>query len=182
MAIITDFNKAHALLEAGKILAYPTEAVYGLGCDPYNREAVEKILALKKRPANKGLILLIAQWQHLLSLIKPLSAELLAPVQQSWPGPVTWIFPKAAQVPDWLSSDGETIAIRLSAHPVAHQLCKEKPIVSTSANLSGAPPARTLAELLSQFPAGLDAIMAGELGGEKQPSAIYEVLSGKRLR
>lgn len=174
--------QAQAYLKQGKIIAYPTEAVYGLGCDPFNREAVEKLLTLKQRSSSKGLIILISTWQQLPELIQPISTELLAPVQASWPGPVTWIFPKSQAIPAWISGESTGVAIRMSAHPIAQLLCSDMPIVSTSANVSSIAPARSIEDLLLQFPQGIDAIVEGELGGAMQPSAIYEVESGKRLR
>ena len=182
MKLISTFDEARQFLRQGKIIAYPTEAIYGLGCDPFNKTAVEALLALKMRPVDKGLIILIADWAQLTSLISPVSEELLAPVRASWPGPVTWIFPKSSAIPDWLSGSHDTIAIRMSAHPIAHGLSIEGPVVSTSANISDHPTARNQAELSMQFPWGIGAFMQGGLGDAKQPSAIYDVLTGKRLR
>ncbi|AHE66079.1 L-threonylcarbamoyladenylate synthase [Legionella oakridgensis] len=182
MRIIDNIEKAQELLSQGKIIAYPTEAVYGLGCDPFNQWAVERLLALKKRAVDKGLIVLIADWTQLSPLIDTVPEALLSKVKKSWPGPVTWVFPKSKIVPDWLSGHRDTIAIRMSAHPIARQLCYSNPIISTSANVSGKSPARDVESLSLQFPQGIDAIIAGELGGESQPSAIFEVFSGKRLR
>ncbi len=182
MTIVTNVFDARVLLRKGYTLAYPTEAVYGLGCDIYQQDAVERVLTLKKRDKSKGLIVLISTWEQLISLIAPISDQLLDPVRKSWPGPVTWVFPKARTVPEWISGHHEGIAIRMSAHDIAYQLCEEGPIVSTSANISGYEPARTLTELRLQFPEGLDAIMHADLGGLNQPSAIYDVQSGTRLR
>jgi L-threonylcarbamoyladenylate synthase len=182
MKIINHIDEAQSLLKQGKIIAYPTEAIYGLGCDPFNGEAVKKILALKLRPAHKGLIVLIADWSQLMPLINVIPEHLLDAVRASWPGPVTWLFPKASTVPDWVSGTHNSIAIRMSAHPIAQALCSAGPIISTSANISGHEPARTIAEVQAQFPHGIDVLIEGALGGADQPSAIYDVLSGQRLR
>jgi len=182
MKIITQFDEARQLLNQGKILAYPTEAVYGLGCDPFNEKAVETLLALKKRERRKGLIVLIADWSQLAPLIGSIPLDKLDAVRDNWPGPVTYIFPKAAIIPDWLCGNHSTVAIRMSAHPVARALCKNGPIISTSANLSGYPPVVDEVSLCGAFPVGIDALMAGSLGGLKQPSVIYDVLNGERLR
>lgn len=182
MKILTQLKEASSLLQAGKIIAYPTEAVYGLGCDPFNWQAVERLLALKHRSISKGLILLISNWQQLDSLIEPIPTSLLDKVAATWPGPVTWIFPKAAQVPNWLSADEQTIAVRMSAHPIANAISENSPVVSTSANISGKPAAMDYASLTTQFPEGIDAFIEGDLGGLSQPSTIYDVRSGKRLR
>ncbi len=182
MKIISEFDVAWQFVEQGKIIAYPTEAVYGLGCDPFNQQAVERILALKQRSVSKGLILLIADWPQLAPLISMVSDQRLKAVRDTWPGPVTWLFPKAATIPNWLSGEHNTIAIRMSAHPIASQLCANGPIVSTSANISGHEPAVDISGLCEQFPHGIDAVLTGNLAGACQPSAIFEVLTGKRFR
>lgn len=182
MNIINQVVDARELLKHGKIIAYPTEAVYGLGCSPFDQQAVNVLLALKHRPKSKGLILLIADWSQLIPLIAPISDELLVPVRAAWPGPVTWVFPKASTIPDWLSGEHDSIAIRMSAHPIAHQLCIDGPVVSTSANINGQEPAIDLPGLRLQFPQGIDAVVSGDLGGLNQPSAIFDVRTGVRLR
>lgn len=175
-------SQALDALRLGQVLAYPTEAVYGLGCDPFNQQAVERILTLKGRDVSKGLIVLIAEWPQLFALIGDLPLTMLDCVTETWPGPTTWIFPKSANIPSWLCGDHDSIAIRMTAHPVARQLCQWGPIVSTSANPQGQEPARSLEVLEHLFPEGLDGVVVGELGKESQPSAIYDVLTGKRLR
>ncbi len=182
MKIINEFDKARQLLAEGKIIAYPTEGVYGLGCDPFNQQAVEKLLALKQRPVAKGLIMLISDWSQLTPLISAVPHSALEQVRATWPGPVTWVFPKAANVPEWLSGNYPSIAIRMTSHPIARGLCTDGPLVSTSANISGLAPAIDMAGVCAQFPNGVDALITGSLGGINQPSAIYDVLSGKRLR
>jgi L-threonylcarbamoyladenylate synthase len=182
MKIIQSIADAWTLLKEGKIIAYPTEAVYGLGCDPFNERAVETLTALKQRQVEKGLIVLIANWQQLDLLALPLPESCLQPVRNSWPGPVTWIFPKSEHVPLITSGHHETIAVRMSAHPIARELCAHQPVVSTSANLSGKDPACTIEELMQQFPQGIDGVLSGELGGAASPSKIYDVRTGKRLR
>lgn len=182
MEIINQYDDVRHLLDQGKVIAYPTEAVYGLGCDPFNRRAVEKILDLKQRSSSKGLIILIADWSQLAPLISAVPDHLLDLVRASWPGPVTWIFPKSTAIPDWLSGQHNSIAIRMSAHPVAHKICDAGPVISTSANISGHAPAVDIAGLRAQFPNGIDALLTGHVGGSSQVSAIYDVLSGMRLR
>jgi L-threonylcarbamoyladenylate synthase len=169
-------------LREGKVIAYPTEAVYGLGCDAFQQQAVEAILRLKKRSVSQGLIVLIHDWTQLIPLIGEVPDAALDNVKQTWPGPVTWVFPKSTIIPDWLSGKHHSIAIRMSAHPVASKLCEFGPIVSTSANISGQKPAIDLMDLRLQFPHGIDAVVTGVLGGEKQPTAVYDVLTGVRLR
>ena len=182
MRIIDDCHVAWQCLQQGQVLAYPTEAVYGLGCDAFNHQAVEKILQLKRRLVSQGFIVLVHDWDQLSSLIGDVPKESLDKVRKTWPGPVTWIFPKSSKVPDFLSGKHNSIAIRMSAHPIANALCKHGPIVSTSANLSGQKPALDLTDLRLQFPHGIDAVVAGSLGSENQPTAVYDVLTDARLR
>ena len=182
MNIIHQIDQAHQLLRQGKIIAYPTEAVFGLGCDPFNEAAVKQLLALKQRPVSKGFIILISDWPQLNPLIDLLSQHALERVRESWPGPVTWIFPKAENLPIWLSGEHDSIAIRMTSHVLAKALCSEGPIISTSANVHGLEPARDVASVMAQFPTGIDGILSGVVGGLSQPSAIYDVLSGKRWR
>ena len=173
---------AKKILSEGKLIAYPTEAVYGLGCDPFNKHAVEKLLALKQRPSSKGFIILIAEWSQLTPLIGDVPENLLDNVRATWPGPVTWVFPRSNKIPDWLCGHHSSIAIRMSAHPVARGICSGGAVISTSANISGAMPAVDLAGLSQQFPHGIDAIFSGDLGGTGQLSSIFDVLTGQRLR
>ena len=175
-------EEGRQLIAQGAVLAYPTEAVYGLGCDPFNKNAVYRLLALKQRPVSKGLILLIADWHQLDALIEPVSEAAMASVRLTWPGPVTWVFPKKSTLPAWLTGAHETIAIRMTAHPVAKALCFNEPIVSTSANQSGKEPIREVRELSHQFPTELDGWVDGALGGALLPSTMFDVLTGAVIR
>lgn len=182
MKYISQVKEARQLLKHGKVIAYPTEAVYGIGCNPFNPRAVEKLLALKQRDVSKGFIILIAGWSELKALIKPVPEKNLAAVRHTWPGPVTWVFPKADIISDHVSGCYPSIAIRMTSHPLLRELCADGPVISTSANLSGCLPAMDVAGVEAQFPDGLDAILIGPLGGLSKPSNIYDVISGKQLR
>ncbi|MDF1827323.1 MAG: L-threonylcarbamoyladenylate synthase [Legionellaceae bacterium] len=183
MTHLIDIDKAHALIQAGEVIAYPTEAIYGLGCDPFNQQAVEALLALKQRSVSKGLIILVSTWEQIWPLIGEVPEARIEAVKQTWPGPVTWIFPKSEQVPAWLSGEHDGLAIRMTAHPVAHALCKHTPLVSTSANLTGSNPAKTIDDLEDMLASGAVAgVVAGDLGGRSAPSEIYHVLNGVRVR
>ena len=179
---LVKIKEARQLLKQGKLIAYPTESVYGLGCDPFNQFAVETLLTLKQREASKGLILLIAEWSQLTPLIGFIPDQRWDAVKKTWPGPVTWIFPKSEIIPQWVSGQHESVAIRMTAHPCARQLCTELPMISTSANKTGVAPAVDVASVKLQFPQGIEAIVEGELGDAVKPSAIFDVLSGRRLR
>lgn len=172
----------HAL-RAGGVIAYPTEAVYGLGCDPWNEDAVQALLALKQRSWTKGLILIAADFNQLQPFVKPVPAGILQRLEASWPGPVTWLLPARETVPDSLTGLHDSIAVRVTAHPLAAKLCRAfgGAIVSTSANLSGLRPARHVRQVRWQLPQ-LDYVMPGSCGGADRPSRIRDALSGEILR
>jgi L-threonylcarbamoyladenylate synthase len=175
-----------ALLQAGKIIAYPTESVYGLGCDPLNEAAVLQLLALKKRALHKGLILIAADITQILPYIEitqVLQAR-WAEIQAHWPGPVTWVFPASEHVPPWICGDHRTVAVRVTAHPVANQLCAQwgRPLVSTSANLAQQLPAKTAEAVQAIFPATQVTVVPGQVGGLDKPTEIRDAMSGLVIR
>jgi L-threonylcarbamoyladenylate synthase len=177
---------AAVLLHHGGFLAYPTEAVWGLGCDPFNEATVLRLLALKQRAVDKGLILIagdVGQFEGLLDW-QALPHDRVQLVLASWPGPHTWIVPATARVPRWIKGAHEGVAARVSAHPVVIALCAAfgGPLVSTSANGAGKPPPSTLADLDPQLIAQLDGVVDGNTGGLAQPTPIREALSGVVLR
>jgi len=173
------------VLAAGGLIAYPTEAVFGLGCDPDNRQAVARLLELKQRPADKGLILIAADYQQLRPYVDEaaLPSDRREAISASWPGPVTWVMPAKASVPEWLTGRFATIAVRVSAHPDVVALCRAfgKPLVSTSANLSGQPAATCVNEVRLQFGDRLH-IVPGLTQGRRSPSTIKDALTGNVYR
>jgi len=180
---LPQLEQAAALIQAGGLIAYPTEAVFGLGCDPRNSAAVTRLLKLKQRSAEKGLILIAADFQQLKAYLKPLDNDVKQRIQASWPGPNTWLLPAAPTTPKWLTGQHDTLAVRVTAHPVAAALCKKVgAIVSSSANPSGAAEARSAAEVRGYFNQQIDLIIDAEVGGEKQSSSIRDGLTGAILR
>jgi L-threonylcarbamoyladenylate synthase len=177
-------NEAVHVLQQGGVIAYPTEAVYGLGCDPANIQAIQKLLALKQRAPDKGLILIAAEFEQLRPFLADIEAPLKERVLATWPGPVTWLWPAKSDVSTWLRGKHTTIAIRVTAHSLAAELCRAfgGALVSTSANLSGRSPARTAAQVSAEFAGQLDYVVEGEVGGLAKPSQIRDVMSGKILR
>jgi len=171
-------------LRAGGVVAYPTEAVYGLGCDPFNQRAVLRLLAIKGRAIDKGLILIAASLEQLQPLLLPRSAESMVPVLASWPGATTWLLPSRPQVPVWLTGGRDCIAVRVTAHPLAARLCERfgAPLVSSSANPSGRPPARTLLQARRAFGGQVDYFLSGATGGAARPSEIRDARDGRLLR
>lgn len=171
-------------IRQGGIIAYPTEAVFGLGCDPFDEKAVQKILRLKHRSVAKGLILISSEWKQIGHLITPLTDELLNKVQQTWPGSITWVFPASSIVPPWITGDHKSVALRITAHPIAKALCDAYggAIVSTSANIEGKKPARCMEEVKNYFPIGIDFIINDKVGDLEQPTIMRDAITGKILR
>ena len=182
MVEVTSPVDARRLIAEGCLLAYPTEAVYGLGCDPFNQTAVDKLLTVKQRSVSKGLILLIYDWEQLMSLISAVPVARLDVVRATWPGPTTWVFPKSNRIPVWISGVHDSVAIRMTAHSVARSLCLDGPLVSTSANITGNPSIMDSHQLKTVFPQGIDGFVTGALGTALQPSVMIDVLSGAQLR
>jgi L-threonylcarbamoyladenylate synthase len=182
-SLLTISQAAHCL-RRGEVIAYPTEAVYGLGCDPGNKKAVRCLLALKDRPAEAGLILISDTFDRFEAFIQPLSDEQKECAMSMWPGPVTWLFPRSEAVPGWLAGEHQTVALRISAHPVCRALCAafDGAIVSTSANPGGAEPATSLTRLDEYFGSALGGVVMGELGAEDRPSEIRDLASGRVVR
>ena len=177
-------REAARTFRAGGLIAYPTEAVYGLGCDPLNPDAVMRILDLKNRPVEKGLILIAADFSQLKPFITELDNKIMQRIHASWPGPTTWLLPIAANLPYWLSGQHPTIAVRVTDHPIAAALCRacQSPLVSTSANPAGLPPARNALTVHRMFHDQVECIITGETGRRKQPSQIIDAQSGRILR
>jgi len=168
--------------EAGQVLAYPTEGVWGLGCLPAHGDTLERLLALKERDPDKGLILIAAQLSDLASYIRPLGSSEQKRLMQT-ETPVTWLVPAAPGAPPLLRGAHDTQAIRLTRHALCRTLCERLgALVSTSANVEGAPPACTAEEVEAMFGDNLDGVIEGELGGAAGPSEIRDLSSGRVLR
>jgi len=179
---------AAAVIAAGGVVAYPTEAVYGLGCDPLDAGAVRRILAIKQRGEEQGLILIAADLEALLPFIEPLDDRRMAEIQGTWPGPNTWLLPAGPATPRWLTGRHDTLAVRVTGHPVAAALCRAwsrlggGALVSTSANLTGRPPVRTALDVRRQLHPAPDLIVSGPCGRHPRPSTIRDGRSGRLLR
>ena len=176
--------QAVAALRQGGVVAYPTEAVYGLGCDPSDADAVARLFALKQRPATQGVLLIAADFAQVEKFIGPTPADAIARARATWPGPQTWVLPRSAQTPPWLAGGHSGIALRVTAHALAAQLCRAfgAAIVSTSANRHGEPPARSAAEVRSAFGDELAYILDGPTGGLDRPTPIRDAIDGEIIR
>lgn len=171
---------AVAALRRGGIIAYATESCFGLGCDPRNRRAVLRVLRLKQRAANKGLILIAADPQQLAPYVAHFPRTALA----SWPGPHTWLLQPTAAVPPWIRGHHPRVAVRVTRHAPAAALCHaaDMALVSTSANRAGERPARSYRQVLRRFGAALDYVLPGRIGELKTPTPITDAITGKVVR
>jgi L-threonylcarbamoyladenylate synthase len=178
-----DIDALRAYLKRGGLVAYPTESCYGLGCDPRNVRALKRMIRLKGRSAAKGLLLIADHFKRLQAFVRPLSADDRARMRRSWPGPVSWVVPASAACPPPLTGGRATVAIRVTAHPVAARLCRSlgMALVSTSANKSGKKPARTAAECRRIFGAQVR-VIDGRIGRRRRPSTLIDLATGTILR
>ncbi len=171
-------------LTRGEVLAYPTEAVWGLGCDPFNVSAVKRVLALKNRDWEKGLILVAGTIEQFDFLLHDLPPEQRQTLLTSWPGHITWLVPHHNRVPKIVSGRHPSVALRVSGHPVVGAICESfgGPIVSTSANPQGLAPAKSVLMARRYFKAPDMCFAPGQIGQESAPSSIRDLATGKTIR
>jgi L-threonylcarbamoyladenylate synthase len=169
---------------AGGIIAYPTETLYGLGCDPFNGNTVLHLLALKQRRVEQGLVLVASNFSQLEPLLMPLTAAVRKRVSQPASTPVTWVLPCLPEMPVWLRGKHTSLAVRVTSHPVAAWLCERwgGPLVSTSANIHGRRPATSPLAVRKAFDRQLDYILHGQQLATNKPSEIRDGLTGVVLR
>jgi len=179
-------EKAAQIFEQGGIIAYPTEAVFGLGCDPDNNSAIERLLRLKQRSVDKGFILLASDYSQLQPYIdeSAISKQQKLEILSRWPGAITQVLPINKNISPLLSGIFDTIAVRITQHPDVIALCRKtgKAIISTSANLSGHPAAVTWQSVVQQFPTQLDFLIKTDTLGNDSPSIIIDGITSKVLR
>ncbi|TYK65821.1 Sua5/YciO/YrdC/YwlC family protein [Colwellia echini] len=182
---MTEKNVVDVFIQGG-IIAYPTEAVFGLGCDPDNEAALSRLLELKQRPAEKGLILLAGNYAQLLPYIdvSKIPPEKLSLILSRWPDGITQLVPKNKNLSPLLSGQFDSIAVRITSQPDVVLLCEQanKPIVSTSANLSGQEPAKTWESLDKTLIEQVDFIIKGNTLGHTSPSKIIDALTDALIR
>lgn len=172
--------RAAVILRAGGVIAYATEGCFGLGCDPLNRQAVRRLLRIKRRTSVKGVILIAAERAQLAPFVASMPAAALA----TWPGPHTWLCEAASAAPPWIRGRHPRIAVRVTAHRQAAALCRAAgmAIVSTSANRAGEVPARSYREVLRRLGAELDYVLPGRIGARRAPTPITDAATGAIVR
>jgi L-threonylcarbamoyladenylate synthase len=173
---------AHAVSQ-GAIFGYPTDTIWGFGCHPLIANSVARILQIKNRSADKGLILLSSRLEYCAAYVG-LNSEQLKPVLSTTDHPITWLVPASGNCPAWIRGNNPTVAIRITDHPLLEFLCDrlETPIVSTSANRSSKSTARNSMQMHKQFGDELDFIVSGFATGSNRPSEIKSLLNGTTAR
>ncbi|MHB9029067.1 MAG: L-threonylcarbamoyladenylate synthase [Candidatus Latescibacterota bacterium] len=174
-------RKAAAILRSGGVIVYPTETVYGIGCDPWNREACERILLLKRRESARTMLLLADSRKMAEETFGGLDALASRLADRFWPGPVTLIFRSLIEVPEYLRGPSGGVALRVTVHPVAAAIIHEfgKPIISTSANLSGQPPVTSGDDAVNIFGHVADMVVSGAIPPGGVPSTVVDTVSGR---
>ena len=183
---MTDWRHRRAImiLRSGGVVAYPTESVYGIGCDPWNHTGVARVFAIKRRPDHKRCILIASDPCHLESLVDVDAPGFSGLAARYWPGPVTLVAPARGGVPAWLVDAAGTVAVRVTDHPVARGLCASfgGALVSTSANRSACPPVRDALRARAVFGAEIDWYVPGPVGGLAAPTRIIDTRDGRTVR
>jgi L-threonylcarbamoyladenylate synthase len=168
----------------GGIIAYPTETLYGLGCDPFNGPTVLRLLTLKQRSIEQGLILVASHFGQVESLLADMPPATRKRVMYAGRQPVTWVLPCLPDVPYWMRGRHDTLAIRITTHPVAAGLCDRwaGPLVSTSANIHGRRPATGPLSVHKAFHDQLDYVLHDLAVAANRPSEIRDGITGAILR
>lgn len=178
--MVSDLKLAAEKIREGGVIAYPTEYCFGLGCDPSNRDAVVRLLQIKRRPAYKGVILIAANVDQLEPYVDDIPSEVLA----TWPGPHTWLLAPRPGVAKWIMGQHPRIALRVTAHKQAAALCRlaGTAIVSTSANRAGEAPARNAQEVTRRLGRELAYVLSGRVGRLRHPTPIRDAVTGTSIR
>ena len=181
--IIAEVKDVICHLKSGEVIGYPTEAVYGIGCDPWNQSSVEKIAKIKGRENSKTFLMVASSIDQLTDLID--ISTLSRQVTSSWPGHTTWLIKAKENVPYWLQDEQTNkVGIRISNHPLVRELCNKfgKPIISTSANISGKEEIKNQQEFMKIFSSDINYLVDGDLGDYDKASMIIDMQTNKKIR
>ncbi|CAL4043415.1 Threonylcarbamoyl-AMP synthase [Buchnera aphidicola (Takecallis arundicolens)] len=183
--IYTSLLKCIDFLNKNYIIAYPTEAVFALGCNPDSDDAIINLLKLKNRSKRKGLILVAASYNQLIPYINEcrLSDFQKQKIFSLYSGFITFLVPARSNISNWITGFSNLVAVRVTKHPVVKRLCLYygKPIISTSANFTGMPESRTVKDVLKYFGSDIP-ILDGNIGNFLYPSKIFNILTGEYVR
>jgi len=178
-------KKAVNTVKLGGIIIYPTEAVFGIGCDPNNIDALKKVIDIKSRDSQKGLIIVASKFEQILDYIKPLPKDIEDRLKTNWPAQTTYIFPASDILSDYLiGGNNRTVAIRVSQNKYIKKLCDllGHPLVSTSANISGMESITSYKQAKREFQNKVDYILPGKVDINLKPSKIVDIFTSRVLR
>ena len=178
-------NRLSKAVGNGAVIAYPTDTIWGFGCHPRLASSAIKILNIKQRPVDKGLILLSSRFEYCKPYIDPkLSEEQINLINQKYQNPTTWLVPAAKSCPIWLTGGFPTVALRITDHPFVEALCNDihSPIVSTSANRHRRSTIRNALQARRQFGEEVDYIVNGFNTGTNRASEIKLLTTGNTTR
>ena len=184
MNALLTIDQAAQHIASGQLIAYPTEAVYGIGCNPADEAAVKAVLDLKARDANKGFIVIASSLNQLDDYMATPTAEERKTITDAWPGPVTFVVKAKAGLSPLLTGDRPTLAVRVSSHPVVQALCLAcgHALISTSANISGTPALTSANAVNDAFNGRIAGVVSGALGNLKSATPIFSLSTGEQLR
>ncbi|MFO8152856.1 L-threonylcarbamoyladenylate synthase [Thioalkalivibrio sp.] len=182
--VSADIEAIATVVRNGGVIAYPTEAVFGLGCRPADAAAFERLLEIKNRDVGKGVIVITDDLSRVAHWLEPVPEAMQAMAEASWPGPHTWLWPARPACPDWLRGRHTRLAVRVTAHASVRALCSAagSALVSTSANRSGAPPCRDTECVRRHFEGRVDGILDRPCGEAERPSSIRDMVTGAWIR
>lgn len=176
------FPRMARLVQAGRVLAIPTETYYGLGANPFDGAAVARLLSIKGRPDGKPILILIGDRAQLQDLVTEVSPAAQVLMEAFWPGPLTLVFSASASLPQSVTAGTGTVGVRHTSHAALAELLRHTgPLTGTSANRSGEPPVQTAAEVERTLGAMLDVIVDGGPTQGGLPSTVLSVCDGVRM-
>ena len=177
-----NIEEAVNVLKKGGIVVYPTETVYGIGCDPFNRIAYERVQHLKGRTKKQMLLLAcsLSQVEQFTGRLANIPRRL---AHEFWPGPLTMVIKPRNEMPEYLYGDSGGVAFRITSHPIAAAISKNfgYPMTSTSANITGKPPVETYEEALNMFGKDVSIVIENNIPLNGTPSTVIDLTSGKPL-
>lgn len=177
-------KEAARILKAGGLIAYPTEGVFGIGCDPLQLSALQRVIDIKQRDASKGMIIVSGEFSQLKNYIEPLDSTTRQRLMETWPGAVTWIVKARSSLPELLTGGRNTLAVRISGHPVVAAITREfgQPIVSTSANYSGQAACTSATAVSQTLGEKIDLVLDAPVGGQQGSTPIFDAATGNQIR
>ena len=173
-------DHAASILRSGGLVAFPTETYYGLAVDPFNRQALERLYRVKRRPQSLPILVLVAGIDQLPLLTNDVPVVYHRLIECFWPGPLTLVCPALSSLPSQLTGGTGTIGIRQSPHATATRLISahNSPITATSANLTGLPAAVTAEGVARMFDTGIDLILDGGITPGGKGSTLVGINKG----